>query len=347
MSATKADCRREISKVALDEDILNSARQEMIPEQETETGTDRQVFEPSRSDQPSSADNGSAIKARCINQNRSSLKCQSRIPELCGDENFESEEPPPQEMNELSTSMNVMPMSILLQRRNSPELLHPINCESYRDSLWQIRRGMPAANDRWCSYWSPNDSCHSVPGDGDNILTSTASNDQHHSTETHVYPMSHETPLDDAVLTMSNPPTEVVIPSSPNQLFASLPSYMVPPISSLAEYVHPALATFSSCTMDHNDPSLRTAVQQDENAGGCPSPTSTPSQSIPEEPSSTLSLSDSPDSIFNLYCRSSTATSLRRLELDRQKLRHSFPLSITDVRSKTWKCHPSPLGLTM
>lgn len=265
--------------------------------EELGTGTDNQRFESPGSNSQSSESSHSAMMAGWVDEKASCRRRQSRIAEVYGDVVCFSELPASHksvvrpEMYDPSAPPTEMPIPGSRQQRSSPELFHPVNSEPDRDSLWQRRRGTPAA-DRCHSgakqeaissssrgSSKPDSSLHSVAVDGDEVPASAMS-----------HPVSSNTvaPTGDSV-------SNFVFPGSPNSGLAPS-SNMFSPVSPIAQYAYPPSNLDSPVIVTRNDPGSGTIEHHDEAANGWISFGLSPPQSMPKKPDNTRSTLKSPES---------------------------------------------------
>lgn len=312
------------------------------------SGTENQVFESPGSDQTSSGSSGIAVMTSCVAEKACCRRPQSRIFEMYGG-GFHSELEAshiPHEMYDTSTTSTKGQTSAALEGRSSPELRHPIYCESDRDSLWQRMRGMPAANRRrssakhcrkdWpviddkekaisSSSWGPsepNGSPHSVPDDGDaKLLGGSSSKNQicpNVSSDAHQCRMSaHPMSVSD-----------VKFPRSPDFGHYSSPSNILSPVSPMTKYVCPPLTIVPSDTVTCDDLSSGTIEHDEEFGGGWITLGSSPLESTSKESNTTCSGFNVPETHLStqlpvLHVMESLASNAQETErsMDQQSLR--------------------------
>ena len=244
---------------------------------------------------------------------------QSRIAEVYGGEVSELSASHKSMLHEMydPSALPRQPSTSVFLRRSSPELLHPINSESDRDSLWQRIRGMPAAHRHRSgtsprlSEWlimddpenatslssqgpsDPDGSLHTLPDHGDKVPISNASSEQNDPSQfwTSVSPMSHTLSLADLATTTSSPIANVVLPSSPITGLASPPSDVLFPFSPMGNYVYPPSTIVSPATVTRDDSSPGTLEHLQEAGVGLTSLFSSPLQSMSRESNDTRSAS--------------------------------------------------------
>ena len=281
---------------------------------------DNQRHESPGSYPPLSSRRPRARMARWVDEKKGNLGHQSQVAELYGDylselaANPKSVLLPFYEMYDPSVPPKELP-SAVPQLRSSPELHDPINSEPDRESLYQRRRGTPASHHHRSSanpcrsdlplvgvtqngtsssslrHSKPHESLRSVPNGKNEMLNSNAYTLQADATapyQPRVSPMSHDVSPEDPAPTTNYPLTNVAFPSSPKAALASLRSDMESPISPIVEDVHPPLAIAFSAAPSHHGSVPGSSEQQEENAGGRTSISSSPLQSMPKEPNNTL-----------------------------------------------------------
>ncbi len=291
------------------------------------TGTDNQRFESPGSDLKSSEGSHYATLAEWLDEESSYPGRQSQIAEVYGDEmclelpaSHKSIIRP--EMYDPSVLPTELPILGSFRQRSSPELLHPINSESDRHSLWHRRRGMPAA-DRHCSdakqirvdrpnvdesenaisssSWGPSkpvNSLHSVPADGDEAPADIASAEElkdPYTSWTSIPPMSHTTSSDTVAPTVGSI-SNVGFPGSPSFELASPSSNMFSPVSPIAKYVYQSSDIVSPITVTRNDTILGTIDRHEEAVRDWITLGLSPQQPTPEEPDTTRSTITSAES---------------------------------------------------
>ncbi len=288
--------------------------------EELGTGTDNQRFESPGSDPQSSEGSHYATLAEWVDEKSSYPGRRSRIAEVYGDEmclelpaSHKSIIRP--EMYDPSVLPTELPILGSLRRRSSPELLHPINSESDRHSLWHRRRGTPAADrhrsdakqiriDRpdvhesenaiSSSSWGlskPVNSLHSVPADENEAPADIASSEELNdpcSLWTSSPPTSHTTSSDTVAPTVGSV-SKVGIPGSPSSGLASPLSNMFSPVSPIAKYVYQSSDIVSPITVTRNDPISGTIDRHEEAVRDWITLGLSPQQPTPEEPDTTRS----------------------------------------------------------
>ncbi len=281
------------------------------PKSELDAGTDNEVFESSGSDPPSSKGSSPATMARWVDEKASCPSRQSQIAEVHGGDvcaclselaaSHKSILLPPFEMHDPSKPLPKLPLSGSLQRQSSPELLHPINSESDRYSLWQRMRGKPtgdrhhsdaiqcrsdrhivenAENMLSSSSLGPSklhDSRHIIPKHGARVPANNASSDTSHwpdePSDPHQFwssgcSMSGTDFPDVTAPTADCTVSNVISPSSPNTGFASPPSNVLSPVSPMTKYVYPPLTYVTPTTVTGDDSGLEIVDRHEDAAGG-------------------------------------------------------------------------------
>lgn len=254
------------------------------------------------------------MTVRWLDEKASNPFCQPPVMELPGEicalELAGSRETFPQQLHELDDPSAPLvelrasrvptaglPVSESLQRRSSPELLHPTNNESDRDSLWQRRRGVPVADRR---HTSANQCCKDWPmvNDTENAISSSSwasskPNDGPQVTldarqETSISkvsedPISPDEPSDSPQFWLGSPVSGTAPP----------PSETLSPISPMAKDVHPPSPMVSPTTVTHDDLATDMVEHHERAAGDWNFLGSLPQQSTPKELSNLPSASAS------------------------------------------------------
>ena len=315
----------------LDQD--QTSKKELADNQIVSSGpelADNQIIESPGSDPSSSRGRHFAMAPGWVDEKNSYTGRQSRIAEVYGCEvlKLSSELPVSHksmlhEIDDPSALPTQPSTSVSLQRRSSPELLHPINSEPERDSLWQRIRGMPAAhrhrsgNSPHRSNWltvddtenatslssqgpsNPEGSRHTVPEHGHKVPISNASSDDPAIQEEQNDPSQFWTSVDQIMHTLSpntttdSPVADVIFPSSPITGLASPPSDILSPVSPIGKYVYPPSTIVSPATVTRDDPSPGTGEHLEEPGAGWIYLSSWPLQSMPKESNDTRSASSS------------------------------------------------------
>ena len=310
-----------------------TSKEELADNQIASSGpelADNQIIESPGSDPSSLSGRHFAMAPGWVDEKNSYTGRQSRIAEVYGCEvsKLSSELPVSHKrmLHEIddSSALPTQPStSVSLQRRSSPELLHPINSGPERNSLWERMRGMPAADRHRSgtsprrSNWltmddtenatslssqgpsNPDGSRDTVPDHGHQVPTSNVSSDdpaiqdeQNDPTQlwTSVDPMSHTLSPN---TTTDSPIANVVSPSSPITGLTSPPSDMLSPVSPIVKYVYPPSTIVSPATVTRDDTSPGTEEHLEEAGAGWIPLSSWRLQLMPKESDDTRSASSS------------------------------------------------------
>lgn len=178
-----------------------------------------------------------------------------------------------------------LPMPASTQRRNSPELRHPVNSESDRSSLWERRRGTLAANHRHSTI----DRCsnHCPCAETENAIWSKSWEASGSSDLQGVLACDHDIPAnttsENAISPEESSNSHQFWANPPKSADTSSPSNVLTPMSPIDRGVHPPSNIVFKSTGTRDALGSRMAEYHQDDAGGWISPSSSPLQSTLEK----------------------------------------------------------------